>query len=113
MIPEFAETDDHYYVTELYVEPNADVDRPTINGEVYRFLDQEAYGRTTASPTVSIDGLSEVDLAGDDSVPIDVLEVRPETLDALEIPYPPALVEVAIPTAELAHRRQMDDHHRA
>lgn len=45
---------------------------------------------------------------GDDNVPINVLEVRPETIDALDLPYPPALVEVAIPTPVLAHRQQME-----
>lgn len=107
MIPAFPRTDDGHYVGELYLEPSDDVDSPTINGDLYRVFDRQPYGRTTASPTISLGSIEDLELRGDDSVPIDVVEVPTETVEVLGVPNPPALIEVAISTAELAYDQRM------
>lgn len=41
--------------------------------------------------------------------PNNVIEVRPETVEKFGLSNPPVLVEVAIPTAELAYQRMRID----
>lgn len=110
MIPAFPRTVDGYFVGELFLEPNDDVDAPTINGDLYRVFDQQAYGRTTASPTVSFDSIEDLELRGDDGVPLDVIEVPPEPVEVLGVSNPPVQAQVCIPTVDLAYEQRMREY---